>query len=467
MPVWRAIGSCGGFLLAVLVSTSPWILGSNRPLPWVFNAILAATALLAIVLHRLFDPQARRRPLLPIGLPVAPMGVALAFCAVQLVPLAPAAVTDPIWQYAPGVVDGAAPAFGPLSIDPHLTFWRLIRLATVGCVFLAAYFLARDDRWADRLVLTLLASAFLVALYGFFRLTAQPGKILWYDSPPLGRLGATFVNPNNAATYFGLAAIAALGLLLRQLRHSLAEIAGERGRYRLAAVIGLLPGWLGFAILGFLVPFAALLLTASRGAILATLVAFAALAGLQVIRRRRGSAQTKMISAGAAVLAVGLALIVLELSGAGLVDRLGQIGMDSSERFATYSATLQAIADHWLVGVGHGTFQDIFPLYRRESGSGLLLTWDKAHNDYLELALGLGLPVACLFLVGLAILFMRVLRGFLTRERNSHFAAIAVGSMILVALHAMVDFSLQIEAVAIAAALLVGVGAAQARSSRR
>jgi hypothetical protein len=43
---------------------------------------------------------------------------------------------------------------------------------------------------------------------------------------------------------------------------------------------------------------------------------------------------------------------------------------------------------------------------------------------------------------------------------------VAVGATVLVALHSLVDFSLQIQAIALSYAMLLGVGVAQSESSR-
>lgn len=115
------------------------------------------------------------------------------------------------------------------------------------------------------------------------------------------------------------------------------------------------------------------------------------------------------------------------------------------------------------MGSGLGTFQDVFPAYRLETGN---LIWDKAHNDYLELVLGLGLPAALVMVLGLGLLVLQALNGFYSRRRDGQFAAAAVAVSVQIALHSAVDFSLQIQANTLAFALILGVGLAQSTSSR-
>jgi O-antigen ligase len=93
-------------------------------------------------------------------------------------------------------------------------------------------------------------------------------------------------------------------------------------------------------------------------------------------------------------------------------------------------------------------------------------TWDKAHNTYLEVLQGLGVPVAAAFLAAVGTLVWRCFSGAVTRRR--FVTAPLAGSAVTVAvlLHAFVDFSLQCQAVAITWMAVLGAGVAQSWSSR-
>ncbi len=67
-----------------------------------------------------------------------------------------------------------------------------------------------------------------------------------------------------------------------------------------------------------------------------------------------------------------------------------------------------------------------------------------------------------LLYAGPALLFGYCLRGLFVRRRDQVYPLAAVGATLLVALHALVDFSLQIPAVAVTYAALFGLGVAQA-----
>ena len=169
----------------------------------------------------------------------------------------------------------------------------------------------------------------------------------------------------------------------------------------------------------------------------------------------------------ASILAITVLILgIIELSGTRIMRRLLNQGIEADSRFETYARTWEAVRDYLYLGSGLGTFQDVFTAYRLELSPGRHV-WDKAHNDYLELLLGLGLPAATLVLSGFAVLFFKVIRGFFARHRDSHYAAIAAAACVLIGLHSLVDFSLQIQANALGFALLLGLGLAQSWSTRR
>jgi O-antigen ligase len=87
---------------------------------------------------------------------------------------------------------------------------------------------------------------------------------------------------------------------------------------------------------------------------------------------------------------------------------------------------------------------------------------DKAHNDILEFAAGFGLPAAFLWWGLLAWLVVICGRGVIVRRRYRMLPALGLAATILVAIHSIFDFSLQMPAVALTYAVILGIGVAQA-----
>ena len=89
-----------------------------------------------------------------------------------------------------------------------------------------------------------------------------------------------------------------------------------------------------------------------------------------------------------------------------------------------------------------------------------------AHNTYLEVFQGLGLLFGSMLVASIGLLVLRCVKGAMTRRENEMIPCVAVGIAFLVGAHSLVDFSLQIQAVAVTFMALLGAGVAQSESSR-
>jgi hypothetical protein len=70
-------------------------------------------------------------------------------------------------------------------------------------------------------------------------------------------------------------------------------------------------------------------------------------------------------------------------------------------------------------------------------------------------------------MAAIGLLTFRCVLGAINRQRDSIAPIVATAAALLVGVHALVDFSLQIEAVALTFMALLGAGVAQSESSRR
>jgi O-antigen ligase len=143
------------------------------------------------------------------------------------------------------------------------------------------------------------------------------------------------------------------------------------------------------------------------------------------------------------------------------VGRLTEQGLHDAGRPVVWMMTIRSILSAPLLGFGYGTFSTVFPMFRDDSTSVYGL-WDKAHNTYLEIFQGLGLLFGAMLIACVAVLVWDCVKGARTRKRNATIPAIAAGVSILVATHALIDFSLQIQAVTLTYMAVLGAGVAQA-----
>jgi hypothetical protein len=89
--------------------------------------------------------------------------------------------------------------------------------------------------------------------------------------------------------------------------------------------------------------------------------------------------------------------------------------------------------------------------------------WDMASNTYLEELQGLGLLFGTMLIASVVVLVWDCLKGARTRQRDATIPAIAASVSFLVGAHALVESSLQIQAVTLTYMAILGAGVAQAR----
>jgi O-antigen ligase len=132
---------------------------------------------------------------------------------------------------------------------------------------------------------------------------------------------------------------------------------------------------------------------------------------------------------------------------------------------AVYTITTRSIFDAPVLGYGYGTFADVFPMFRDHS-VGTWGKWQMAHDTYLEVFQGLGLLFGSMLVASVVMLVLRCAKGARMRQASETLPCVAAGVAFLLGVHALVDFSLQIQAVAITFMALLGAGVAQSESSR-
>jgi O-antigen ligase len=132
---------------------------------------------------------------------------------------------------------------------------------------------------------------------------------------------------------------------------------------------------------------------------------------------------------------------------------------------AAYTITMGSILNVPMLGHGYGTFADVFPIFRDQSVS----TWGKwaqAHNTYLEVFQGLGLLFGSMLVACVIMLVLRCVKGAMARQESEEIPCVAVSVGFLLGVQALVDFSLQMQAIAITFMAVLGAGVAQSVSSR-
>jgi O-antigen ligase len=430
----------------------PFWFGSNDLLAWSINAALFSGLVVALELNLLVHGTAHPVPAGRLRVAFACFVLVLLWVCVQASTWTPSGWHNPIWAMTAGLLDTSVP--GSISVNRDATWVALVRLLTGACSFWLALQLCRNAKRADTLFKALAWIGFGYAAYALTAFYALPDTILWFRKEfYLESVTGTFINRNTFATYMGLALICFLALLFD---FSAARSRSDGTRLAIANAVAQIVGPGGLNVLGALVVGAALLRSGSRGGAVAAALAVGLFLLLYfgTLRGRSRTSAVLVIGCSAAVLAVAAAFY-----GDYLATRLASDELQSQERLAAYALVYRAIRDAFLQGFGFGTFADVFPLYRDGSLSPWFV-WDRAHNTFLELAMELGIPATVLLLLAVALPVGRCLLGvFQPYAPAALFVAVAATAVIIV--ESAVDFSVQIQAVALTWAALLGAGYAQ------
>jgi O-antigen ligase len=424
------------WLLLAVVLLAPLPLGSDRPLPasalaGAIGILLCAWGLICLVVRQ--PAIAPTRPLRPA---FALFGLAAAWAAVQALPFTPASLHHPYWSQAREVL--GLPYAGAISVNPEATWSHLMGLLAYGGIFWLGFQLCRPSARAHQVLFGLAAGGTLYAAYGLHDFFASGSDVVT----------STFVNRDSYATYAGLILLCGLGLVLRALARR--APAGVPHRGAVVDMLAWLDGPLAIGMVTCLVAGAALLLTRSRGAFIALC---AALVAFVWSLRRTALITSQALVRTVTLFASGLLLGIVGLAGGQTLGRFAD--GDLARRFVYYRTTWDAIRDRPLLGTGYGTYADAFRAYNH-AGTGTYFL-DKAHSTYLQMIMELGWPAAAALYAGIGLLVVWCLHG-----RSAVYPAVLAACSVLVGVHALVDFGLEMPAVAATYALLLGVGCAQA-----
>ncbi|MDB5534679.1 MAG: hypothetical protein JWO28_2994 [Hyphomicrobiales bacterium] len=437
----------------------PFWFASNTLLAWGVNAVIFP-GIAAVYEARLLTT--RRRHLVAvrrIALPVVLIGIVMCWIVLQNAAWTSPTLHHPAWALASGVL--GLPIEGSISVNRDLTALALMRLLTAASVFWLALQFGRDAARANALLLALAAICTAYCVYGLVAIGLTPGYVLWVENPYMhGFVTATFYNRNNFATYAGIGFIVLCGMILRLYRHDVSADGASR-RFKIAAFVQT-TGERGVIFIGAaFVVFVAMLLSGSRGGIIATTLGLFTLLVLML-----GRSRTRVIDQRDIIVVAAFAIaVVFLIYGDTFIGKVAQQGFSDESRIAIYKIAIGSIFDSPLTGYGYGTFKDIFPMFRDRSVIPVGV-WEMAHNTYLEIFQGLGVIAGMLFIGAVALLALACFKGAVSRKAGATVPAIAAAVSLLLASNALVDFSLQIQAVTLTFMAILGAGVAQAKSSQ-
>lgn len=314
------------------------------------------------------------------------------------------------------------PLPAPMSRDPYRSVLTLFGLIPALAMFFAVKLLQPSGRW--------LAFAIALGMAGSIALGAlqvASGPKSWaylYEFTNTGAVG-TFANRNHLGTLLLVGIPFATALLVS----SRGDRGGSRqGRVTIAAAALMLVG-------------AGIVLNGSLAAIALALPVLLASAALvpAAARWRRVALPLSGLALVAAVAVIAMNPI------ASVASSLG-ISTSVQSRTDIWSRTSEAVQEHLPWGSGLGTFE---PIYRQHEDPAAVNAEyvNHAHNDYLELALELGLPGILLMLLFLAWWALAAVKAW-TSPLSTPFGRAATIASAAILAHSAVDYPLRTGAIA-------------------
>ncbi|WP_269714840.1 O-antigen ligase family protein [Caulobacter sp. NIBR2454] len=427
----RPSGTLIALASVLLLTTSNWLFGAQRIEVALLQAVVSGLLLAFMLIDRPLREDFVRIGKLPwVGVFFALVVAAAAWSLTPWVPGGP----HPVWSYV-----GQR---GFVSIDPSATFVEIVKLLGFACLFMVGATLGASDKRAR---LSLNATVVGGALFGAWAFTA------FVSGDPAAqtfrRLSGHFLSPNTAATLFGALAALGLAMALRAYRET------PRAR-RLSAVT--LPVCATFLFL------TALIATASRAGMAATLAGLVFIAATELGLRRRFSARTLTTAFGC--VAILAAMVVL--AGDRLVSRYADMAEAAEIRGVLFRVHWDAFLASPLNGYGLGAFDALNRQHLNAQNFSAIWTANSVHNVYIQWLEEAGLAGAIPMFMCIGVIVVLTLVGAFRRERMRGwlYALIAVDLIIL--LHSWTDFALQASSVAGLWALLLGLQFSLAQSSR-
>lgn len=448
---------CAALLLAYLVWV-PLPFGSNIDAAFAPLVVPPLVLCAAAALARIRDGGSLRFPRAYRTWSIAAV-VILMVVAIQLLPLpgSIASVLSPeshaIWSAA-GRVTAEAGRSHPISVDPDATRYELFRLLALFATFQAAaltiYTYPRRIAFAGALCLT----AAFEALYAIREAATQHYAIWgWTNALIFNRPSGTFVNPNHFAHYAAIVLPFAIYLGAIAWRNAANGRPLPFGRH-VAALIERQFVLFALATGAALACIAAILLSQSRGALLAAVAGIALM--LAGVTSRR------------AVKPLLLGIVVLVLVVAGLATYLGT--QRTIARFESRNVDVASLGGRrtgieaafrvWrafpLFGSGAGTFADVVSIGQDADVEKL---YRHAHDDYAEAAATLGI-FGVLFLAAFFCGMVQAFRRESPSWRARAFTVAALTSVTIACVHALFDFNFYIPANAATLAAIAGTAVA-------
>lgn len=326
-----------------------------------------------------------------------------------------------------------------VSIDPYQTGQMLLKTCFMVLFCWLIFIYINTSKRIKNLLFAIISAGVFQALYATY-LNFSPDIL----SPIFGykhtdRAIGTFTYSNFLANFLALTLCLGIGLLISELKRDVNTIELTLKQSLRAWIEVLISSKIVLRI-SLIIIIISLILTRSRmgnSAFFISLMIISLLA-LFVYNKRPKAFKLLVIS----FFIIDLIIVGAIFDVDKVKQRITETSIKLETRDEVITDSIPLILAKPLIGSGGGTFYTAFPAYQTRSYSGY---YDNAHNDYIQFAVELGIPVTAA--LGVLILYCLWLCIKTMRKRKTAlYQGIAFGCAVAIIdmlLHSSVDYSLQ------------------------
>ncbi len=376
------------------------------------------------------------------------IGAALLVIALSLLPLPYSLWTSLTGsQFAQSTLEaaGMAGTWRPLSMDWYATLGTVIYLMPPVAVLMLMIRLQDDDR---KLVLGIVTAAALISIIlGLMQVASGADTFYLYVTAHDENSTGVFANRNHQAD-----------LTLIFMVFACAWFRDYFDNHRVKSSKDRIPveTWLAIIAIAVALIMASLNLVAAAsrtGLVMAAPVALVSL-GLLAKVRRGGAVFFLAVLAGLAIL-----FLLSTLRPDLFVDAYARFDADDDTRLQIWPTVVELVRQYFPLGSGLGSFVPVFANAQPLSTVNERFV-NHAHNDYLEIALELGLPGIALMVLFFAWFAWAVYSYYSGRKDSgqpvSPFAVASITGIFVLLFHSAPDYSLRTTSLAVIFAVMIG-----------
>lgn len=360
-------------------------------------------------------------------------------------------ITSKLYRSAANLT-GIPAHYHPLSLNPFVTFSKLLEYASYFMIYLVVVNAIKTRRHFQIVLIAFFISAVFQGVYGLYEFLSGNQQIFSYNKKyNLDCVTGTFINRNHFAAYLELS----LPLLLALVVGRIHRLKSFSGKILVRVAHALETEGSKILLLLFLITLVivALVFSLSRSGITFAILSSIVFFFLYYRSNNQLTRKTYWIITAACIIALSI-WIGLDP----LLERFFRITDQFSEkeaRLSLWKNTLNIFIKFPVAGTGAGTFKEVFPMFRTFPTH---LSFNEAHNDYLQILSESGVMIFFLFIAFFSSMFQRLHK--VTSQQLDRIVVIQIGcfcSILSLGLHSLTDFSFQIPAVAVAGTIITAL----------